>query len=585
NKKGEPYIHGDSGMPRTSYLHPKYLEFVERYYRKLGEALAAIASIAHARIRTRLAKADSGWEIAADGEDIHEPMPAAAPPGTSVEIRDLFFNTPARRKFLRTTNTEFGHVTEQIARLALPHPDIAFTLRHNGRESLNLPATEATLDRIADLFTPDLAEALLKLSQRTDSIGIAGYIGKPSAARSTTRWQYVFLNGRYIRDRLLGHALREAYRGLLAPGKSAPVFIFIDIDPGDVDVNVHPTKIEVRFRDSNRVYGELMAALKETLNRGDLRPSADAGRPGDLPDARTDSRARTDSLKQAMADFFKKAPPPQPALSVPEGIRPQRDSRPPAQAPRPGPLAPPSRSAPSEPQRTWPPASAPAVGATPTDSAARDATDTSAPREAAPALSAAAPRPLLQIADTYIVTETNDGLVIVDQHALHERILYNQLKHRFAEGGLSTQRMLIPESFSVTAGEAALLESNAELLASLGIEVEPFGKSAFAVQQYPTILAERGVAMGPLLRELLDQLAEDDADGATEAAGERILETVLAMMACKAAIKAGDPLSDAEMAELLDQAAGSKKASACPHGRPTTLRMSLRELDKQFHRT
>jgi DNA mismatch repair protein MutL len=554
-----------------------------------GEALASIASIAHARIRTRPANADSGWEIVAEGETINDPVPAASPPGTTVEIRDLFFNTPARRKFMRTTNTEFGHVTEQIARLALPHPDVAFTLRHNERETLNLPATDATRDRIADLFTPDLAEALLPLAQRTGPIGIAGYIGKPNAARSSTKWQYVFLNGRYIRDRLLAHALREAYRGLLAPGKSAPVFIFIEIDPGDVDVNVHPTKIEVRFRDSNRVYGELMAALKETLNHSNLNPTVDAGQARQLPDD-TAGRDRAASLKQAMADFFKKAPPSQPSLSFPEGTRPQHDNRPSAPRPPAGPL-----SAPTSGNRVPGRPAPPSIGAADADVLPRDAAtqDQDAPppqtpqTDASATLSAATPRPLMQIASTYIVAETDDGLMIVDQHALHERILYNSFKRRLAGGGLSTQRMLIPESFNVTASEAALLEDNTELLGGLGIVVEPFGKSSFAVQQYPTILAERGVQMGAFLRELLDQLAEDQADGATspESTGERMLEAVLAMMACKAAIKAGDPLDPAEMAELLDAAAGIDKASACPHGRPTTLRMSVRDLEKQFHRT
>jgi DNA mismatch repair protein MutL len=541
-----------------------------------GEALASIASIAHARIRTRRPDDDSGWEIAAAGEDIQPPIPSAAAPGTTVTIRDLFFNTPARRKFLRTTNTEFGHVTEQLSRLALPHPDIAFVLRHNGRENLNLPATEATLDRIADLFTPDLAESLLKLSPRTGPIGVAGYIAKPEAARSSTKWQYVFLNGRYIRDRLLGHALREAYRGLLAPGKSAPVFIFIEIDPADVDVNVHPTKIEVRFKDSNRVYGELMAALKETLHRTDLRPTADAGRPADLPE----DNERQAGLKQALADFFKKAPPPQPALSFPEGTRPQhRDRTNPPPQPR-GPLVSPAQDESGD--RAAVPPTRQAANA-PAD----DTQDAAPPASQTPPLSPAVPRPLLQVANSYIVTETEDGLMIVDQHALHERILYNTFKRRLADGKLSSQHMLIPETFSVTPAEAALLEANTDLLERLGIEVEPFGKSTWAVQRYPSILAERGVQMGSFLRELLDQLADDAADGAeaADAAGERILQAVLAMMACKAAVKAGDPLSSAEMADLLDRADGIEKATACPHGRPTTLRMSLHDLEKQFHRT
>jgi DNA mismatch repair protein MutL len=558
-----------------------------------GEALASIASISHARIRTTLPDADNGWEVSAAGEGIDEPTPCPAAPGTTVTVRDLFFNTPARRKFLRTTNTEFGHITEQLTRVALPHPHVAFTVQHNGRESLNLPATDSTRRRIADLFTPDLAESLIPLAERNAEVRVAGLVAPPTAARASAKWQYVFLNGRYVRDRLIAHAIREAYRGLLAPTKYPVVFIFLELDPADVDVNVHPTKIEVRFRDSNRVYGELLATLKETLRKGNLTPDADLADADDWPPDNKDNpgkqNQRGHSVRQAMADFFKSAPPPQPRLDDSNhhagATRPTTETR----------LAPPDNT----------PASAPVSEALrrqnapdieqqpakrlenrnstePAPHTISDDTRRDAPQPSALELSTARPptRPIMQIHNSYILTETENGMMIVDQHALHERLHYNDLQRRLTSGPLASQGMLIPEPLEVTAAEAALLEEHTDLLARLGFEIAPFGPNSWAIQHYPTLLAERGVEMRGFLRELLDTLTEEQT-----VQPEQVIEEVLAMMSCKAAIKAGTPLSPAEIQGLLDQAAEAEKASSCPHGRPTAIRLSLRDLEKQFHRT
>jgi DNA mismatch repair protein MutL len=530
-----------------------------------GEALASIASISHAHIRTRQPQADTGWEVRASGEQVEAPAPCPAAPGTTITIRDLFFNTPARRKFLRTTSTEFGHVTEQLTRLALPQPDVAFLLRHNTRESLNLPAVESTLARIRDLFNDELADSLLPLADRGSGgdVRIRGYLAPPAAARSSAKWQYVFLNGRYIRDRLISHAIREAYRGLVMPVKSPVVFLFIEIDPAAVDVNVHPTKIEVRFRNSNAVYGELLATLRETLNRADLRGQASLdGAESDAPAGAADN-ARQDSLRQAVADFFKQAPPPAPRLNFPAGSSAQPAAHSPAARPAsPGPL--PLRP-PSQPTA---------------DTPAEASAEPSGPTTPAPDQSYRTPgQPLLQVHDTYIVTQTPAGLVIIDQHALHERILYNRLHARLLAEGLTGQQLLIPEPIEVTKSEAALLDERAELLDRLGIDVAPFGPGTVALQRFPTLLAERNVQAQDFLRELLDTLAEDET-----ADDERLIEEVLAMMACKAAVKAGDPLSPPEMAELLAQAEGIEKKTNCPHGRPTVIELSLTELEKQFKR-
>ncbi|MFW6066350.1 MAG: DNA mismatch repair endonuclease MutL [Planctomycetota bacterium] len=537
-----------------------------------GEALASIASIARVHARTRRHDAESGYEIDASDQHVGEVRPCPAAGGTTVSVRDLFFNTPARRKFMRTANTELGHVTEQLARLALPRPDVAFRLVHNDRELRNLPATETTGRRVADLFGSELADALLPLAPRRGDVVVQGLVARPSAARASGKWQYFFLNGRYVRDRVLLHALREAYRGLLEPSMSPVAFVFLEMDPEEVDVNVHPTKIEVRFKDSQLVHGELLAALKETLNKADLAPEASLPETEDFGESRASDgdEDRRESLRQALADFFKSAPPRQPRLSFPDSARRSDADRSeyagqvgslPGMSESPSPDVPPPTAASEAPEVA--PAGEPPVR-----------------QEDEGSYQPVPHRPAVQIHNSYIVTQADEGLIIVDQHALHERLLYNDLHRRFAGGGLTAQRRLIPETLEVTAAEADLLDAHSDLLQRLGISVEPFGPQTVAVQAFPTLLTERGVSPGRFLRELLDALGDDDS-----ADSERLLEELLSMMACKAAVKAGQPLTPGEIDDLLDRRERTDKHSACPHGRPTTIRLSLRELEKQFHRT
>ena len=536
-----------------------------------GEALASIASVSHAHIRTRRGAEAGGYEISASDESqgagIEPVRPCAAAPGTTVTVRDLFFNTPARRKFLRTTNTEMSHVTEHFTRLALPHPRIAFTLTHNAREVLNLPAVDTTADRVRDLFGEELAESLLSVAPRGEKVAIAGLIAPPGAGRGSGKWQYFFVNGRYIRDRLLAHALRESFRGLIEPSRFPVAMLFIDVDPAEVDFNVHPTKIEVRFRDGQSVHGELLAALKETLNKANLtvRASvsasvADAGESAGSEEGDEASEQRRESLRKAMADFFKSTPPAQPRFSFPG-------------PPRPG--------AQTLPHRKPDPQESPITSRSATVTTAPPAATTTEKTEGELAPDAYAPtRRALQIHDSYIVVSVEDGVLIIDQHALHERLIYNNLRDRITEGGLTTQRLLIPETLHVTPAQVGLLEAHAELLDKLGIEAAPFGPASVAVQGFPSMLVQRGVTVSQFVRDVLDKLTEDEA-----ADTERLLEDMLEMMACKAAVKAGDPLTDAEIDSLPSRYETAETASASPHGRPTTLKLTLRDLQKQFKRT
>ena len=542
-----------------------------------GEALATLASISHAHLRTRPdvirddgTGGEGGCEVSASGDTVDEPRPCAAAPGTTVTIRDLFFNTPARRKFMRTANTELGHITEQIARLSLPHPEVAFTLTHNGRKTQNLPAVDSTAARARDLFGAELADALLPIRQRSGAVRVAGLIAPPAAARGSGKWQYFFLNGRYVRDRLLGHALRESFRGLVDHNRWPVAFVFVEVDPADVDVNVHPTKIEVRFREGNQVHGQVLAALRETLNSADLTPAAslDSAVAESLDpsaDENAPDQQRRQSLREALADFFKSVPPTQPQFSY--GDSPGR-----------APHAPADRT---EHDRSPPLAPAPTAHAQAPAAPADTTYQPAAPRAQPPAeRRQLAPATTLQVHDTYIITADADGLIIIDQHALHERILYDELKRRLTDGPLTSQRMLIPETITVTAGESDALLSRSELLGRLGIEVVAFGPDTVAVQQFPALLVGRRVGVGEFVRELIDKLADD-----AETDPERLLEDLLEMMACKAAVKAGDPLSADEIDKLLAARQAVEKASSCPHGRPTTLRLTLKDLERQFKRT
>jgi len=538
-----------------------------------GEALASIASVSHAHIRTRRKDDPGGFEIAASGETVGVAKPCAAAPGTAVTVRDLFFNMPARRKFLKTANTELGHVTEQLARLALPRPHVAFSLTHNGRNVQTLPSVESTLRRAADLFGPDLAAGLLPIAaRRGKGLAVSGLVGTPASARASGKWQYFFLNGRYIRDRLLSHALREAYRGLADPSRWPAAMVFIEIDPAEVDVNVHPTKTEVRFRDGQFVHGELLAALKETLNKSNLAVAAELGdssagddatadpgkdsRDKDAPD--DDRRA---SMRQAIADFFKSAPAPQPRFTFAAHSDVRRSPEPVERT-----------AAFGEPFTAE---SASRLLAS--DSPIRHAVDTSVPQ--ALAAEPAQTFNAVQVHNAYIVVQCDDGLEIIDQHALHERLTYNDLRKRLSLGALAAQRLLLPTAIDASESEIQAAGANAKLLERLGIELVPFGPRKLAIQQFPTLLAQRGVEPEAFVREALDKLAED-----TSADAERLLEELLQTMACKAAVKAGDRLGPEEIDALLVRRVESDKASACPHGRPTTLKMTLKELEKQFKR-
>jgi DNA mismatch repair protein MutL len=506
-----------------------------------GEALASIGSVSHSRILSRTPDRDEAWEILNRGGAISDPQAAAGNIGTVVEVRNLFYNTPARRKFIRGSATEYGHVSDTVLRLALPFPGVSFRLIHNNRRTLDLPAATAELRMLAG-WPDDFQNHRLPVDSADAEISVHGIVGLPELARPTGKYQFLYLNGRYIRDKSVQHAVREAFRGLTEPGRYPAAVLLLEIPPGDVDVNVHPTKTEVRFRDPGRVHGLVMSAVRERLLGSDLTPHATARPMSSIP--AMDPGVAAVDVREKLASFFRQPPSQMPAFPSPVVSTPA-----PATS---------FSAAPASPIEDGQPA---------TDSGQR----TTHNQQPAP--------PAIQLHNSYLVAQSDDGMIIIDQHALHERIMYEELLARVTRGPLESQRLLIPIVVHAGPGQVALLETIKPMLEKLGIEVGVFGPETVAIQSFPSFLEK--LDPGDFVRELLERGEAELLD----LHGEELLHEILDMMSCKAAVKAGDPLTPAEIEALLARRDLVDRASNCPHGRPTTLRLSLRDLDKQFKRT
>ncbi|HEY2156026.1 MAG TPA: DNA mismatch repair endonuclease MutL, partial [Isosphaeraceae bacterium] len=415
-----------------------------------GEALAAIAEIAKVRCQTRRADAGCGSEITIEGGVASDVRDCAAPPGTVIEVRNLFFNTPVRRTFLKSDGTEAGHVADMFARVALAHPTVHLTYRSSGKVVHDLPPVTGIRERIAVFFGRELADALLWVESRDGATYVWGYVGHPSQSRSNNKGQYLFVGGRYVRDRSLSHALTEAYRGLLMVGRQSVAFIHLEIPPEEVDVNVHPTKIEVRFRDGHRVYNQLLSTVRRTFLASDLHSRLQA--PARPVEGTDHSAPQTSEL----AAPFALAESPVDRQDVASWFTPSKAAF--QSFPSPGYAG--GSTAGSAP--AWaanlPPAPGRQAGFTEFADEESPAVATIEPEAAPAARSTPSSRPPLkaiQVHDTYLVVETDDGMVVIDQHALHERILYEELKARLERGGVEAQRLLVPEPVDLAAPEAA----------------------------------------------------------------------------------------------------------------------------------
>ena len=562
-----------------------------------GEALASIASVARLSIRSRFRAEPAASQLDVEGDRIDPVRPASGPIGTCVSVRNLFFNTPARRKFLRTSATEQGHCLDTLSAIAIAHPAVGFLASCDGRVVFDVPTGQGPRDRALAVLGKELSGQLLEVAadRFDDARGLTlwGLVGRPEIARATAKSQYLFLNGRTIRDKTVQHAVREAYRGLIEPGRYPTAVVMIEMDPGAVDVNVHPAKAEVRFRDQSLVHGVILRAVRDALRAADLTPMVTGeNATGQQHAAGWELRASVGANSTPMfGSGLAPAPTGAPishAQAGPEALveylkRPFAQSRPhepfdyeairsavrgAGDAPN---LPPSGGQTPGSP--TFPPGTAAAPAAPSEDPSLVDP-----------------PRPkdsLLQVHNSYVVTQDETGLLIVDQHALHERVMFEALLTRVTgrEGQpgspLESQRLLVPAVVKLGRAQVNRHEQLRPLLDRIGIAIEPLTPESIGVHAFPTFLFDRGVDPVDFITEIFEKAEAEDFAPGSEAA----LHEVLDMMACKAAIKAGDRLSDPELRDLLNFRELVERSSNCPHGRPTSIRLTIRELEKRFGRT
>ena len=518
-----------------------------------GEALASITSVARVTIRSRAAGEDEGRIIEAEGETIGDPRPIGCPVGTTIEVRNLFFNTPARRKFLRTNTTEQTRCLEWLRDLAMANPSVAVRCVCDDKVKLDLPLGQTPRERALSIVGRELGDQLLEVSvdRFDDDRGILvwGLVGLPSIARANSKAQHVFLNGRTIRDKTVQHAIREAYRGLIEPGRHPTAVLMIEMSPTAVDVNVHPAKLEVRFRDQSMVHRAIYHGVRDALQRADVTPSVSQRLQGfGAPMAPAiDPEERERAIEQQtneLVEFIRRSP--QTAeneSSVRDSIREVL-------------------------QRTQMPAPVPSF----------------VPRieEAAGEL----PRvrridQVLQVHSSYLLAQDERGVLIIDQHALHERVMFNKLMTRVTgNGALEQQALLMPLMLDVPASVVDVFDELGELLERIGISAAPMGPQSVGVHAVPSFLLSRNVEPESFMRELFERI---DGDGFVPDS-EEALHEVLDMMACKAAIKAGDTLSDDELAAIMRLRDETERSGSCPHGRPTTVRLSIEDLERLFDR-
>ena len=494
-----------------------------------GEALAAIASVSRFSIVTRSDTADSGTEVTISGGTLQSVEEIGAPQGTRVAVRNLFFNVPARRKFLRAEGTEFSHIRQLFLLQALAHPDLSLRLTSDDRDVYDLPAGATLSERIRETFSADLAQSLMPIDHRDADAHVSGWAGTPTASRADRSEQYVFVNGRPASAPLIAHALREAYQSLIPKGRHPVVFLLLRIDPAQVDVNVHPAKKEVRFRRPTQVRDAIIHALRSALGNG-ARSQIDG-------DAGLDSADTSEP------------PPRTPLIHIRDMpvLEPFRYPTLPMVAPR-------------------------------TDTASADADldpDDAERRSESPW---AWCRILGQVGGLYVVMESDEGLVLMDPHAAHERVLFERFLGEAASDRVHSQGLLVPECVDLTPNEARCVRQCTDVLLQMGFGISDFGGDSFLVDALPAVLGEVGAVsvLGPIAQELEQSGARD---GTLRVVRERI-----ARAACQAAVRANDTLQLKEIERLVVDLAQAEMPYTCPHGRPTIVFMGTRELDRKFGR-
>ncbi|MDE0148297.1 MAG: DNA mismatch repair endonuclease MutL [Rhodospirillaceae bacterium] len=535
--------HATSKLPGDDLVNISTLGF-------RGEALPSIGAVSRLKIATREADTDSGWSIHVHGGLRGIPGPAPMPGGTKVEVFDLFYATPARLKFLKSERSEQQAVCDTINRLAMAHPEIGFSLRGDGeRPLLALPVNtgdmfDVRLARLSAILGKDFADNAVRVDAMRDGLRLTGHIGVPTLHRGTARHQYLFVNGRPVKDRLMTGAVRGAYRDFLARDRHPLVALFLDIPPAEVDVNVHPAKTEVRFRDAGTVRGLIVSALRHALAEaghrasstvsdaalGSFRPSSGAAPSHASGHSFNGHRPAYDGMAEATTEWQGPDAAQRPATDAFDGV-----------------------SAPS---------------AQPVEAPDVDDTGFDNPLGAARA----------QVHRTYIVSQTADGIVIVDQHAAHERLVYEEMKKALANGGVQRQGLLIPEVVELDDDAANALIARRGDLAELGLAIEKFGGGAIVVREYPALLGD-GDIQG-LVRDLADEVVDLGGDFSLK----EKLDEVCGTIACHSSIRAGRPMNGDEMNALLRQMEATPHSGQCNHGRPTYVELKLDDLERLFGR-
>jgi len=491
-----------------------------------GEALPSIAAIAQVEIVTRERDADGGTRVVVEGGAVTELKEVGCPPGTTVTVKNLFFNTPARLKFLKTDATEAGHVSELLSRFALCHHDVAFSLVHNGQEVLRSAATSDPFAAVVAIYGRETSRHFLPIAYVSPSIKIRGFIGKPQITRANRSHQNFFVNGRFVRSRALTRALSEGYHGSLHGHDRHPIaVVMIDVDPELVDVNVHPTKTEVRFTREWEIYSLLLKTVRETLEAAQLAPNfsvphLESSIIPSSPSSPVSSSSFGAALRQAWQQKAVLTQPDPPPLIDP----------------------PPAPTLPTlEPKRMQ-------------------------------------LTPLGQIRHTYILAESDEGLFIVNQHRAHERVILEQALVRADGQPIEVQRLVIPFAVTLSHREAEVVEESKEMLKELGFDLDPFGPHSYIVRSVPLVLARRSYEEA--FRDLVDELVST----ATTQQLEERRKSALITMSCRSAIKAGDALRPEEIQKLLDDLMKTESPFLCPHGQPIIISISHFELDKKFER-
>ncbi len=511
-----------------------------------GEALPSISAVSQVEVVTCAHDAASGTLLRIDGGVVKEMRDVGAPAGTTIKIRNLFFNTPARRKFLKTTTTEMGHINHVVSRIAMSHPHVAFKLTHNGSELINVQQQNSLSERVLSFLGQEMANDMLPVQLSTDSVTghlsleITGFILPPAHTRPNRDMQSLFVNNRYIVDKTISHAIYTGYHTLLPNGRYPIAVLFLKIDPSDVDVNVHPTKSEVRFHQEREIHQLVVKAIRETFINANLVPKITLGTPMPVPGG---GENREERIRTAIHGYFKSG---------------QTDE---------------------SGRRQWAEYSRQSVGAYPAKTGSQQEEQVFSGVDYRPDNTQGHVHdlcPIGQIHNTYIIAQGNDEVCIIDQHAAHERICYEKLMAQDRE--IFSQLMLFPIQLELDYKEAAIISEAIHVFDKLGFKIEEFGQNTFVIRAVPVGMEKDDP------KKIILEIIHDISSTGKSMTNSELRETMLISMSCKSAIKAGQPLSAEEMNYLVQQLMNVQQPHTCPHGRPTMIRLGIDEIEKRFMR-